>query len=115
MLKADVVLAADRHCLWAGRTLQPCGPSTGRRSGWTAARSSRPCVLASRLCAVAGGTAVWVEGEPGIGKSSLVIEALAGASELADAPMAIPFHVPVRSPFMNGSVCAGESARLRAG
>jgi len=62
-----------------------------------------------------GGTAVWVEGEPGIGKSSLVIEALAGASELADAPMAIPFRVPVRSPFMNGSVCPGESARLRAG
>jgi DNA-binding CsgD family transcriptional regulator len=29
-----------------------------------------------------GGTAVWVEGEPGIGKSSLVVEALAGASEL---------------------------------
>ena len=28
------------------------------------------------------GTAVWVEGEPGIGKSSLVAEALAGASEL---------------------------------
>jgi hypothetical protein len=28
-----------------------------------------------------GGTAVWVEGEPGIGKSSLVVEALAGASE----------------------------------
>src|SRR3984957_17997322 len=28
------------------------------------------------------GTAVWVEGEPGIGKSSLVVEALAGASEL---------------------------------
>jgi AAA ATPase domain len=27
------------------------------------------------------GTAVWVEGEPGIGKSSLVVEALAGASE----------------------------------
>src|SRR5580693_8944562 len=29
-----------------------------------------------------GGTAVWVEGEPGIGKSSLVVEALAGAGEL---------------------------------
>ncbi len=29
-----------------------------------------------------GGTAVWVEGEPGIGKSSLVAEALAGVSEL---------------------------------
>ena len=29
-----------------------------------------------------GGTAVWVEGEPGIGKSSLVAEALAGAGEL---------------------------------
>ena len=29
-----------------------------------------------------GGAAVWVEGEPGIGKSSLVVEALAGASEL---------------------------------
>jgi DNA-binding CsgD family transcriptional regulator len=28
------------------------------------------------------GTAVWVEGEPGIGKSSLVAEALAGVSEL---------------------------------
>ena len=28
-----------------------------------------------------GGAAVWVEGEPGIGKSSLVVEALAGASE----------------------------------
>jgi DNA-binding CsgD family transcriptional regulator len=28
-----------------------------------------------------GGTAVWVEGEPGIGKSSLVAEALAGAGE----------------------------------
>jgi DNA-binding CsgD family transcriptional regulator len=28
------------------------------------------------------GAAVWVEGEPGIGKSSLVVEALAGASEL---------------------------------
>ena len=28
-----------------------------------------------------GGAAVWVEGEPGIGKSSLVAEALAGASE----------------------------------
>ena len=28
------------------------------------------------------GTAVWVEGEPGIGKSSLVVEALAEASEL---------------------------------
>ena len=29
-----------------------------------------------------GGTAVWVEGDPGIGKSSLVVEALAGAGEL---------------------------------
>src|SRR5580692_3368312 len=29
-----------------------------------------------------GGMAVWVEGEPGIGKSSLVAEALAGTSEL---------------------------------
>jgi DNA-binding CsgD family transcriptional regulator len=29
-----------------------------------------------------GGAAVWIEGEPGIGKSSLVVEALAGASEL---------------------------------
>ena len=29
-----------------------------------------------------GGAAVWVEGEPGIGKLSLVVEALAGASEL---------------------------------
>jgi len=29
-----------------------------------------------------GGAAVWVEGEPGIGKSSLVAEALTGASEL---------------------------------
>src|SRR5271156_2907251 len=28
------------------------------------------------------GAVVWVEGEPGIGKSSLVVEALAGASEL---------------------------------
>jgi DNA-binding CsgD family transcriptional regulator len=28
------------------------------------------------------GAAVWIEGEPGIGKSSLVVEALAGASEL---------------------------------
>src|ERR1700733_10064734 len=28
------------------------------------------------------GAAIWVEGEPGIGKSSLVVEALAGASEL---------------------------------
>ncbi len=28
-----------------------------------------------------GGAAVWVEGEPGIGKSSLVVEALAGAGE----------------------------------
>jgi len=28
------------------------------------------------------GTAVWVEGEPGIGKSSLVVQALAGAGEL---------------------------------
>jgi len=28
------------------------------------------------------GAAVWVEGEPGIGKSSLVVEALAGVSEL---------------------------------
>jgi hypothetical protein len=28
------------------------------------------------------GTAVWVEGEPGIGKSSLVVEALSGATEL---------------------------------
>jgi len=27
------------------------------------------------------GTAVWVEGEPGIGKSSLVVEALSGATE----------------------------------
>ncbi len=29
-----------------------------------------------------GGAAVWIEGEPGIGKSSLVAEALTGASEL---------------------------------
>src|SRR5712675_345171 len=29
-----------------------------------------------------GSAAVWVEGEPGIGKSSLVVEALAGTSEL---------------------------------
>jgi DNA-binding CsgD family transcriptional regulator len=29
-----------------------------------------------------GGAAVWVEGEPGIGKSSLVVEALTGVSEL---------------------------------
>jgi hypothetical protein len=29
-----------------------------------------------------GGAAVWVEGEPGIGKSSLVVQALSGASEL---------------------------------
>jgi DNA-binding CsgD family transcriptional regulator len=29
-----------------------------------------------------GGAAVWVEGEPGIGKSSLVVEALAGVGEL---------------------------------
>ena len=29
-----------------------------------------------------GGAAVWIEGEPGIGKSSLVVEALAGTSEL---------------------------------
>ena len=29
-----------------------------------------------------GGAVVWVEGEPGIGKSSLVVEALAGVSEL---------------------------------
>jgi len=29
-----------------------------------------------------GGAAVWVEGEPGIGKASLVVEALAGTSEL---------------------------------
>src|SRR5580704_18243542 len=28
------------------------------------------------------GAAIWVEGEPGIGKSSLVVEGLAGASEL---------------------------------
>src|ERR1700757_3492335 len=29
-----------------------------------------------------GGAAVWVEGEPGIGKSSLVVEALTGVREL---------------------------------
>jgi hypothetical protein len=39
-------------------------------------------VLASRLRRGGEGAAVWVEGEPGIGKSSLVVEALAGASEL---------------------------------
>ena len=36
----------------------------------------------SRHSAHGGGAAVWVEGEPGIGKSSLVVEALAGTSEL---------------------------------
>ena len=39
-------------------------------------------MLASRLSVDGGGTAVWIEGEPGIGKSSLVAEALAGSSEL---------------------------------
>lgn len=32
-----------------------------------------------------GGTTVWVEGEPGIGKSSLVVAALTGASGLRGA------------------------------
>jgi AAA ATPase domain len=39
----------------------------------------RACVDALRH---GGGAAVWVEGEPGIGKSSLVAEALSGADEL---------------------------------
>jgi len=33
------------HCLRAGRTLAPCGPSTGRRSAWTGSRSSRTRTL----------------------------------------------------------------------
>ncbi len=41
------------------------------------------------------------------------------SANLTDAPMASPFrfpvHSPVRNPFMNGSVYARESARLRAG
>jgi hypothetical protein len=32
-----------------------------------------------------GGTAVWVEGEPGIGKSSMIVEALTGAGGLSGA------------------------------
>ena len=32
-----------------------------------------------------GGTAVWIEGEPGTGKSSVVAEALAGAGGLGGA------------------------------
>ena len=57
--------------------LLPCGQSTGRRDGWAASESSRPCVLASKPSDAARERVIWVEGEPGIGKSSLVAEALA--------------------------------------
>jgi DNA-binding CsgD family transcriptional regulator len=46
-------------------------------------RSQELAALRAGVEALRGGegAAVWVEGEPGIGKSSLVVEALAGASE----------------------------------
>src|SRR6516165_5518851 len=47
-------------------------------------RSQELAALRAGVEALRGGegAAVWVEGEPGIGKSSLVVEALAGVSEL---------------------------------
>ena len=51
---ADPAAVLARHRLWARHTLLPCGPSTGRRSGWAADRSSRPCVRVSRPSAVTG-------------------------------------------------------------
>ena len=70
-----------RHWLWVRHTLLPCGRLAGRRSGWAARRSWRSSVLAPRPFGGGEGAVVWVEGEPGIGKSSLVAEALAAASE----------------------------------
>src|SRR5260370_15977876 len=47
-------------------------------------RGQELATLRAGVAALGGdeGAVVWVEGEPGIGKSSLVVEALAGVSEL---------------------------------
>jgi AAA ATPase domain len=55
----------DRPPQWVGRTQE----LATLRAGVEALRRDE-------------GAVVWVEGEPGIGKSSLVVEALAGVSEL---------------------------------
>src|ERR1700728_5112016 len=55
----------------------------GRPPQWVG-RAGELATVASAVEALREGTGsvVWVEGEPGIGKSSLVAEALAGSSEL---------------------------------
>jgi DNA-binding CsgD family transcriptional regulator/tetratricopeptide (TPR) repeat protein len=67
----------------AGREYGQC-VTEGAGSGVFVGRSAEVTLLRGLVAAVAGGRGgvAWVEGEPGIGKSALVSEALAGASEL---------------------------------
>ena len=56
------------------------------------------------------GAVVWVEGEPGIGKSSLVVQALAGASELGwDIRWGFASQLAERMPPATRCTCASWS------
>ena len=52
-LSLDAEVSPVRRWLRKQHRLLPCGPSTGRRSGWIAARSSRPSLPESRLSTAA--------------------------------------------------------------
>jgi DNA-binding CsgD family transcriptional regulator len=72
----------------------------GRPPHWVG-RTHELAVLGTALAELRGGTgsAVWVEGEPGIGKSSLVAEALAANDAGADVSWAMADQLTERLPL----------------
>jgi hypothetical protein len=72
----------------------------GRPPHWVG-RTQELAILGSALKELRGGTgsAVWVEGEPGIGKSSLVAEALAANDAGADVSWAMADQLTERLPL----------------
>jgi Predicted ATPase len=66
-----------KHPPVRGHTLLACGPLTRHRIGWAAGQELAVLRAGVEALGRGEGAVVWVEGEPGIGKSSLVAEALA--------------------------------------
>jgi DNA-binding CsgD family transcriptional regulator len=118
-------LGRQARPLTAGLGVRVGGVADGGGSGVFVGRGSEVGVLRGLVAGVAAGRGgvAWVEGEPGIGKSALVAEGLAGAAELGCAVFwgagdrlraRFPLGVMLDCLGVDGRSAAGERGEIAA-